>query len=300
MNVACEQCGIIVQRTPYQIKRATHTFCSRDCMYEFRRRRITVKCDHCGLEHERRLSAAKDREHYFCSADCQREFMKGGNHPRWGGGLITVECGHCRATIERPRYDVVNSENVFCDRDCYAAYRAEHQFGENTPNWRGGPMAVACAECGTRLARYEHSVGTHAFCNHECYGAHCSRVRRGERHPNWQGGVVASYGEDWPEQRRKALQRDDHKCVLCGRGRGELGIEVAVHHIVPYRYAQTNALPNLVCLCQSHHMKVEAGKQELPARVLKHIGLNLQDSLFGDEDLDVEFRTETEATEVLS
>ena len=85
-----------------------------------------------------------------------------------------------------------------------------------------------------------------------------SGVPGGEHHPSWKGGVENYYGPDWRSQRRKALERDGHRCVVCGTGQN-----VEVHHIRPFRkfgvenYEKANALGNLVCLCRQHHMKWE-------------------------------------------
>lgn len=74
------------------------------------------------------------------------------------------------------------------------------------------------------------------------------------------------YGDNWPEQRRKALERDDHTCQKCGykgRGTGKLRT-VFVHHrrkiawyansstrVVDYEAA--NNLDNLITLCNKCH-----------------------------------------------
>lgn len=97
---------------------------------------------------------------------------------------------------------------------------------------------------------------------------------RGEGHPNWKGGIPDYYGENWPEQREKALERDDYECVICGRGEADLGQEPDVHHIIPIREfdnpAEANYLSNLVTLCKKHHLQVE-GWNLLPENVGRQI-----------------------------
>lgn len=97
-----------------------------------------------------------------------------------------------------------------------------------------------------------------------------SRAKQGENNPNWKGGVTSNgiyRGPDWAEQREKALERDGHKCQICGRGVEDIGRNPDVHHIVPYGdfddHEEANRLDNLISLCPSHHGKVEKGDLEV-------------------------------------
>ena len=87
----------------------------------------------------------------------------------------------------------------------------------------------------------------------------------GENHPNWKGGHEKYRGERWTEQRRKALERDNHMCQRCGVINGwhldEYGEEVNIHHVRPFRKfdtaEQANDLDNLLTLCKPCHATVE-------------------------------------------
>lgn len=80
-------------------------------------------------------------------------------------------------------------------------------------------------------------------------------------------GSCPQYGANWDKQRKKALNRDNKDCVVCGAGADELGRTPDVHHIRPRReyvdeqgnldYEAANDLENLVTLCQAHHNKWE-------------------------------------------
>ncbi|WP_369333273.1 homing endonuclease associated repeat-containing protein [Haloferax sp. Atlit-4N] len=77
------------------------------------------------------------------------------------------------------------------------------------------------------------------------------------------------YGPNWPRQRSRALERDNHCCQTPGcdfttqSHLERFGCDLSVHHIVPIRayvdeegvldYKQANTLDNLVTVCQSHH-----------------------------------------------
>jgi 5-methylcytosine-specific restriction endonuclease McrA len=76
------------------------------------------------------------------------------------------------------------------------------------------------------------------------------------------------YGENWPNQRLKALRRDDFTCQKCGHEGKQVGRRkrwtVAVHHKVKIKnfastrdgtidYERANDLSNLITLCPKCH-----------------------------------------------
>ncbi|MBA3534934.1 MAG: DUF1998 domain-containing protein, partial [Ardenticatenales bacterium] len=76
------------------------------------------------------------------------------------------------------------------------------------------------------------------------------------------------YGPNWAQQRLRARGREDFRCAHCRISEDELGREVDVHHLIPFRdfgyvagkndgYLAANDLSNLVCLCPSCHKRAE-------------------------------------------
>jgi hypothetical protein len=65
-----------------------------------------------------------------------------------------------------------------------------------------------------------------------------------------------SYGADWYDIRRKALERDGYRCANCGAASG-----LEVHHIVPKGRGGSNQLGNLKTLCEDCHKKTESYKR---------------------------------------
>ena len=67
------------------------------------------------------------------------------------------------------------------------------------------------------------------------------------------------YGPDWEKIRIQALNRDGHRCQVCG-AQGD-GRPLHVHHIQPFRSYTSqevaNQLQNLISLCPSCHRKAE-------------------------------------------
>lgn len=100
----------------------------------------------------------------------------------------------------------------------------------------------------------EHDIETRSV------GSHA-----GPLHHRWKGGSDPYYGENWHQQRRKALSRDENSCQKCGMGNMKHkeihGMSLDVHHIMPIREfdepARANLLANLVTLCRRCHNRLE-------------------------------------------
>ena len=66
--------------------------------------------------------------------------------------------------------------------------------------------------------------------------------------------------------RETIFERDDYRCVVCGRGRKD-GVEIAADHIKPKDKGGTNTLDNGQTLCYEHNLRkrnysqTEAGKR---------------------------------------
>ena len=80
----------------------------------------------------------------------------------------------------------------------------------------------------------------------------------GENSPRWIGGPTTYRGRGWLIERENVVKRDNGICQCCGKN---VGNSIPVHHIKPFRLFETakeaNDIDNLICLCQSCHMKTE-------------------------------------------
>jgi hypothetical protein len=85
---------------------------------------------------------------------------------------------------------------------------------------------------------------------------------------------MRDYPDDWERKARAIKQRDDHTCQGCGtsprdfsdsesdgspRGCGDDESELHAHHIVPLGCGGSNAMSNLITLCETCHGRVHAG-----------------------------------------
>ncbi len=197
--------------------------------------------------------------------------------------MITKNCEICGKPFEVKPYRAKKARfcSFICSGHWHMANRSmpnQHKIG-NT--WRKGlrptnaftseqvrvansPRLVVvqefiCEHCGKTFAVKPWLVrqnGTPRFCSHECF--HLSGAFLGNKSPCWVGGKQTYRGRTWHAARLLAIERDKGTCRLCGR---IIGNSIPVHHVRPFRDFPTteaaNSLDNLICLCQSCHMKQE-------------------------------------------
>lgn len=212
------------------------------------------ECEGCGSRFYDEKSRRK-----FCD-DCNPN--GGENNGNWRDAMETATCRTCETEFE---YYPSEKDGVFCTT-CVAS--ADGLLPEN-PSRRQTRVVVMCRSCGAEIkvlpSRWD-SQKRGFFCDRGCYGNWLSSNIVGKAHHQWEGGTV-EYGQRWWQVRRRALDRDEHRCQNCGRDADQLGQEPDVHHVKPVRSYDTperaHRLDNVVSLCRSCHRHVEAGNIEL-------------------------------------
>lgn len=120
-----------------------------------------------------------------------------------------------------------------------------------------------CCGPGNPMYGKRHTIEAKQKMSEAHRGKHC-----GAKNGRWKGGRVP-YGMLWPEQRIRARNRDDFTCQKCGITEEQLGEQLCVHHIVPFRESTDNSLNNLICLCGNHggnscHLHCEHHPEDCP------------------------------------
>ncbi len=149
----------------------------------------------------------------------------------------------------------------FCSRQCTSEYAAR----QPKPNLRKPQnfVTVCCENCGKEVIVHKCmvTIRNRRFCSRKCQAEVFSTERVGANHPRWKGAPKSNRGPNWSIQRKKALQRDNHRCQICGMKKGKTKRRISVHHILPYKqcngYLEANDLHNLITLCQRCHNLVE-------------------------------------------
>jgi len=221
---------------------------------------MKVTCDYCGKEFDKQPAEIKRTGRNFCNHACRGQFERARH---------AVRCTQCGKKLIRRLYEIKRTKTPFCSLACLGQFRKENRREK-----------VRCDQCGKELERRfsESKTAEHHFCNKKCYGAWIATHRVGEDHPNWQGGYEPYYGPNWSEQRDRARRRDRFMCRACGISEKQLGRELDIHHIIPFRqfgtedYETANSLANLICLCPSHHSQLERLEPEEQIRQITHRG----------------------------
>lgn len=66
----CEYCGRFTWKRAVDIRRTSHTFCSRSCSNKFRVNTIEVNCHGCGKTITKKPSKIKGSNKYYCTIQC--------------------------------------------------------------------------------------------------------------------------------------------------------------------------------------------------------------------------------------
>ena len=121
-----------------------------------------------------------------------------------------------------------------------------------------------CAHCGNDFEVIPWIVSQNKtksglrFCSKTCHSLFKAENESGPNSKQWVGGITTYRGKGWLEARMLAVERDNGTCQTCGK---VVGKSIPVHHITPFRLFESveaaNQIENLVCLCQSCHMKME-------------------------------------------
>jgi len=282
-TVECETCGTEITRQPYEVRKYENHFCSDQCEKEWQSNtftgkenpnwggRVTLNCEQCGDEFD--VPPHKEGSARFCELDCKAEFesehRSGADAPAWEGGPETLTCDYCGED-----YSVISAEadeSRFCSYECKGKAYETSKRGEGNPSWSGGKETLECEYCGQKYEVFPAVVDGSRFCSYECIGEHHREVRSGEDSPSWQGGYEPYYGPNWHQQRQRRLVHDQARCQECGKTDAESiaehGASLEVHHQTPFReftegndadFEAANNLSNLITLCKTCHLSVEA------------------------------------------
>lgn len=223
-------------------------------------------CPICGNEFGfgRRPSYVKHRT--YCSHACKEKAMAKPENK------VTKTCKHCGEPFESWTY----RNQQYCSRECKQTHVARQP--RPTQRLKRQTVDLICEWCNTPYTVHtsQNSNGRKSrFCSVECRGKYHSANHRGINHPNWRGGgKYPDRGRNWSAQRRKAIERDNNRCQICGlRLNNKSKKLIDVHHIKPYRefngdYLSANDLNNLITLCRSCHKRVEHGTLSCPVRLI--------------------------------
>lgn len=240
----CEEVKLLERKEANRRK-----FCSRKCSSKSQSQRVSVACDTCGENIVRKPSDIK--ENNFCDKECHNEFMRGATYRI--KEYHKFNCLNCNEEVElQPsKYKRNGKDRKFCSKECSYDYHRK--------NFVSSEVKVECDNCKKTIYRTKGHIKERNYCSYECMGEHYSKegLFSGENSGTWSGGKKNYYGENWRDMRRKCRERDNYICQDCGVEEHDYGMELSVHHLIPFtifdNYKEANKLDNLISLCEPCH-----------------------------------------------
>lgn len=107
--------------------------------------KVQVACDQCGEILERKPYAAKRGDHQFCNQACRGAWgathLVGSDNKKWQGGAPEETCDWCGKIYRRFRAkrDAIYTAH-FCSRKCQSSWQDGKRTGAANPVWRGGAV----------------------------------------------------------------------------------------------------------------------------------------------------------------
>ncbi|OPY55512.1 MAG: hypothetical protein A4E48_00039 [Methanosaeta sp. PtaU1.Bin060] len=205
------------------------------CYQKLRSIRVVLRCTLCGKEHEKylydyRKALNRGQEDFYCSKACSQKHHAV-KHAR--------SCTYCGQPMPGKR------RNKYCSETCRTASRLSKRPVKICP--------ICEAEFIPRSSRAQ-------FCSRECASAAHSERMVGLGNSHYQDGM--SYAMWFTQMRPLILERDGHKCVVCGlqeaftritwNGQDVQRSNLVIHHL--NEAVLDNTPENLVTLCQPCHM----------------------------------------------
>ena len=201
------------------------------------------ECPQCGEDFD-----SYDGQKY-CSRACNIDSQR---------NQVERVCGHCGTTYTtKPSHRI-----MYCSKECFIQGGGNPLSGPEHAQYTEN-VTLECDVCGEEYKEIPSRKDRSKYCSKTCQ---LSRKlpedhpfsNSGENHPAWKGGSANyNYGAGWKVAREKALKRDGYSCVVCGKGKEDLGRHPHVHHIRPVSDFESgdeaHYLLNLVTLCPKHH-----------------------------------------------
>lgn len=128
-------------------------------------------------------------------------------------------------------------------------------------------IKTKCGYCGKEIEVIPSVFNKNKFCycSEDCMGKNYKVLYTGENSPTWNGGEK-HYQGNWFQARDTARERDEYKCQICGKTEYEIGKQLDVHHIKPYKSFddkfEANKIDNLICLCYKCHSFIHSNKNK--------------------------------------
>jgi len=176
IQVNCTNCNAIIFRWNKDIKRLKHLFCSKNCFYEWVKKKPKglkanhVICDICGKNFVRSPSGVD--AHVFCSRRCFSIYMSEHMKRR-----IELKCPQCDKIFYRKK-SRLKYKMAFCSKNCADYYR------RGKPNNGRIRIENVCEQCHKIFLT--RPCQKRRFCSKACSYIWLRNTRKGKNNPNYK------------------------------------------------------------------------------------------------------------------
>lgn len=186
-------------------KKKTQTYCSRECWRQSLFKHEQRTCEGCGTVFYPPPNRPYAR---YCSWECYTE-------------KVDLICEYCGKYFEAKRSHARKRKT--CSRSCLMKLRAREKRAPH----QGKPRPATVRRKVSQGLKQYYATHPESHWNYKGVGYN-------ERRGRWS---------DWQRQREQVRQRDGYACTVCGISESELGKQLSVHHIRPFRAFQTGERP---------------------------------------------------------
>lgn len=145
----CGNCG-----TSFVPDRSLRRFCSRRCMFDYRRKQRTIRCPVCGREFQR-----SSRAHVYCSNECRGKHYSGPANAMFNGYMAADDAGYIRYSSRHPAHPTKRVHQVVWEESgrpdicevCGGKPGVVHHIDNNKANNAIGNLMRLCQSCHRRL-----------------------------------------------------------------------------------------------------------------------------------------------------
>lgn len=165
-----------------------------------------------------------------CSTKCKFEYMK----KEETDNRKLVKCDHCGKEYLLYNYRNEKTINNFCSYKCQGLSKSKS-------------IEKTCEVCSKTFLSKQSSQTNARFCSMEC-----RKISGSYRGKKLNGRYYDT--NKWKRLRTLCMIRDKNKCQVCG----VVSEKNEVHHVIPRNEGGQDILDNLICVCKSCHVKLDA------------------------------------------
>jgi hypothetical protein len=108
-NFNCDYCGVGTYKSPYILKRNKNNFCSKECSYKFKIKKIEVFCNCCGSNTLKSVSQLVKGKKIFCSRECSHKYKD---------KRVKVACEVCDKLFLKEQCEIGRTKKNCCSKEC--------------------------------------------------------------------------------------------------------------------------------------------------------------------------------------